>query len=517
MKIVFKAENSEQPMSFLEQNPYLLKLCLLVMFVLAALLRQHELHVPGDLLEREYTSAIFARAYYFTRNADVEDWRREIAIITKNQQPVLEPPLLEYLVSLIYQMMGKEEIFYARYLTNAFWLIGGLTMYSIAKHFLTTDVAIIATAYYLFVPKGIIISRSFQPDSLMMMMFLLSLYLVIRYFERPTTSHLVLASCIAGITLVLRPLVLFSIFCVFIVLSIHKKQSWKNILDIPLITFTSLSLLPLALYYGYGIVFAGFMRWKLETSFMPHLLTKRGFWQGWFELGTDIVGQFALILAIIGFFILQNKMLQHLVIGLAIGYLIFGIAFTYHIHTHGYYHIQLFPLIGLCIAPLVAGTLRALIQMSGKTWLIPVSAVIAVMLYFSHKEVRENLYSFHFEDLSIAREIGALVHHSPRTVFVAHYYGIPLEYYGEFSGAAWPVSVDDPFYRPPSASALSVEERMDALGFIPEYFVVTNFELYDRIHTDLRIYLERECSRRVATSSYLIYSSCQITAGKDMH
>jgi hypothetical protein len=57
-----------------------------------------------------------------------------------------------------------------------------------------------------------------------------------------------------------------------------------------LIIFSGVSLLPAAVYYGYGIVFAGFMRWKVSTSFMPHLLTKRDFWLGWFQLGTSVAG-----------------------------------------------------------------------------------------------------------------------------------------------------------------------------------------------------------------------------------
>ena len=105
--------------------------------------------------------------------------------MTKDQQPVLEPPVVEYLVSSIYRIMGREDISYSRYLTNLFWLIGGIFMYLIAKKLLSTDAAVIATAYYLFVPMGVIISRSFQPDSLMMMLYLISLYLIVDYFKTP--------------------------------------------------------------------------------------------------------------------------------------------------------------------------------------------------------------------------------------------------------------------------------------------------------------------------------------------
>jgi hypothetical protein len=75
-----------------------LKICLFVLFFLAALIRLKDMKAPGHLLDREYTSAIFARAFYFTNNNDLEAWRRDIAVTTRNQQPVLEPPVVEYLV-----------------------------------------------------------------------------------------------------------------------------------------------------------------------------------------------------------------------------------------------------------------------------------------------------------------------------------------------------------------------------------------------------------------------------------
>jgi 4-amino-4-deoxy-L-arabinose transferase-like glycosyltransferase len=43
--------------------------------------------------------------------------------------------------------------------------------------FLSTGAALVSTAFYLFAPLGILLSRSFQPDALMMLMFLVSLFL----------------------------------------------------------------------------------------------------------------------------------------------------------------------------------------------------------------------------------------------------------------------------------------------------------------------------------------------------
>ncbi len=503
------AQISQPQTSIFEQHPFWLKPCLVLIFLLAALIRFNEIRAPGHLLDREYTSAIFARAFYFMSNDFVDDWRRNIAVTTMNQQPVLEPPLVEYLVSLIYRVIGREEIYYARYLTGAFWLIGGIYMYLITKKLVSTDAALFATLYYLFVPMGVIISRSFQPDSLMMMLFLASLYLLVRYFESGEEKFLLEASVVTAITLLLRPLVLFSIFFAFLALSLQKKGSWRKIIDRSLIIFSSVSLLPAAIYYGYGIVFAGFMRWKVSTSFMPYLLTKRDFWLGWFQLGINVVGAAFLIAAIIGFFLLPNQTARSLIIGLAISYLIFGVVFTYHIHTHPYYHIQLFPVIAICAATCFASLVNTLRSSSLKFWPVPVILSVCIVLYFAYRAERDSLYQDRMEDPKLAWQIGEIIGHSPRTVFVSRYYGIPLEYYGEFGGAPWPVRIEDPFYRKPGEQERSVQERIDQLGFTPEYFVITYFDLYQRLHQDLQAYLESKCSERVEAKDYLIYSQCQ--------
>jgi 4-amino-4-deoxy-L-arabinose transferase-like glycosyltransferase len=484
------------------------------MFLLAALIRRDDIMALGHLLDREFTAAIFARAFYFMGNDEVEDWRRDIAMTTKNQQPILEPPLLDYMISLIYRVVGREELHLARYLTGAFWLIGGVFMFLIAQKLLSIGEAVAATAYYLFVPMGIIISRSIQPDSLMMMFFLISLYLLMLYFEFPTTKRLLLAAILTGITLLLRPLVVFAIFCAFLAFSIHRNQGWKKLIDRPLIVFSVVSLLPSALYYGYGIVFADFMRWKISSSFMPYLLLKTDFWLGWFNNVAGVAEITPLLLALAGFSLLKQQPARYLVIGLTVAFMVFSVAFTYHIHTHPYYHIQLFPIVGLCLAPIVTGIGGSLRHSVGKAWWVPVAAIFLLAVYFAHREVRESLYRYHFENPAMAREIGWIVQHSPRTVYVAHHYGLPLLYFGELGGTDWPVRIEDEFYRRPDARELSVQERLDGLGFIPEYFVITNFDLYNRKHQDLQVYLQNNCSLLAETSAYLIYANCQSVSVK---
>ncbi len=98
-----------------------------------------------------------------------------------------------------------------------------------------------------------------------------------------------------------------------------------------------------------------------------------------------------------------------------------------------------------------------------------------------------------------------MVDHSSRVVHVAREYGLPLEYYGEFSGAFWPKSIESELYRSPGSRPLSIEERVENLGFNPEYFVITDFNAFQRRHPDLKGYLESNCSLIAESERYLIY------------
>jgi len=238
--MMYNVDTTQQSTGFFDRNPIWLKACLCVMFLSAALIRWDEIKAPGHLIEREYNSAIFARAFYIEEIESVETWRKNNAIATRETLPLLEPPLTEYLVSLIYRVVGREEISYARYLTGLFWLVGGLFMYKITRMLTSVDAALLAD-------------------------------------------------------------------------------------------------------------------------------------------------------------------------------------------------------------------------------------------------------------------------------------GLPLEYYGEFSGIPWPVSIDDPFYRHPGERALSVQERIDSLGFTPDYFVITQFDHLYRKHRDLKTYLEASCIPLVQTDQYLVYGSCTNAEWAEIH
>lgn len=496
----------------LSQNvrPWMLPAILIVIFFLAAAVRLYKLpEQPGVLVDRDYTSAIIARDFFFQQSDNVTPWRKEMAHLLNENQPLLEPPVTEFVVSLLYSAAAGEHVWLARAVTSLFWLIGGVFFYRLAKMVVRKEAAVFATMYYLFVPSGVLISRSFQPDALMMLTFLASLFAILKYYQQPSWTKLAAAAGITGLTVVHRPLVLFTLLAAFVALGISQRGIRKSLFHRQAVSFFVIGLLPTALYYGYGVFIEDFFRWKLETSFRPYVLFHSGFWIGWLDGLLEVLGMTALIGALVGLPVLRRGLSRALLVGLGIGYVAFGLLFTVHIHTHSYYHAQLIPVVAMPLGATVALTVRWLRAKWKAYWRLLALGILALAMFSSFQEVRGRLGKQVVEREEVAKEIGALVNHSRRVVFVSPYYGLALQYNGELTGSYWPLSMTYRLYKDPDGHR-SVEDRLTALGFVPEYVVITDFPFFNTYHSDLKQYLIKNCSPLAETSEYLIYHSCNI-------
>ncbi len=328
-----------------------ISLTLIFLFALAARLYRVESHslIPA----REFHSAFFARSFYYEHADAVEEWQKLAARTSKERLGTLEPPVLEILVAIIYGIVGGEQLWIAKMLTAIFWVASGFFFHKIALRIMPAIAAVFATGFYLLVPLGIITSRSFQPESLMMMLFMVSLLAIVRYYEQPSSTRLFAAASLTGVCLLIKPLPIFILFAVFAGLALYRHGTWKKIIDRSSIFFVALSLSPTILYYGYGIFAEGFLFWKVGDSFRPWLLLHQEYWLGWYDLAVVGVGFTALIAALLGVPLQRKGLARTLVVALWLGYFAFGLVFNFHIHTHGYYHVQLIPIVALSFGPII--------------------------------------------------------------------------------------------------------------------------------------------------------------------
>jgi 4-amino-4-deoxy-L-arabinose transferase-like glycosyltransferase len=464
----------------------------------------YHLDAPGVLIDREYLSAIIARDFYMQSSDTVAPWRVHVAHVTREKLPYLEPPVTEWLVSVIDRVVDGERLWPAHLLTSLLWVIGGVFFYAVGRSLVSTEAALVGAAYYLLCPFGILVSRSFQPDSLMMLLFLGSVLGIVRYHERPTTSRLIVTAIITGVAILYRPLILFACVGAFVVPAVQRLRAGRHVLEHTLL-FLTIGLSPALLYYGYGTIVAGHFGWKLESSFQPWLLMHREYWTGWSTLAVDATGLLMIAAALLGAPMLRVGLPRAIVFGLGAGYIVFGLLFTMHIHTHGYYHAQLVPIAALAAGPVITLILRRLQDSVHRWWgwMAPVALVLALTAAGA-REVRSELGRQRFESPAVAGQIGSIVNHSSRVVFLAPYYGMPLQYYGEFTGAYWPRSITY-YLRRRGEPELTVEQRLGKLGFEPEYFVITAFPEFKRNHLDLQEYLAQHWTLAAESKDYLIY------------
>jgi hypothetical protein len=494
---------------------------------------------------RQYQQAHIARGYYYENNDKVAEWQKKIAMLNQERMGfVLEPRIVETLAVYAYRATGGERLWIPRMFSSMFWMIGGLFLFLIAKKIASEGAALVAAAFYLFLPFGISSSRSFQPDPLMVAMIIISIYAVLQYFENPSAKRLVIASLLPAFSIFVKPYSIFLVFITFLVNSLFNNGLRKTVFNVHSYVFAVISLLPMALYYFSALLSdVGYMREHAQNSFVPHIMANAYFWKDWFTLIGDVIGYVPFFLGFLGLFLVRPGFSRVFLGALWTGYVIFGIAATHHIHTHNYYHMQFIPVVALSLAPVwdrfmksvsskqyakffaAAAVIFALSVLSSAGTNLSVweddhaglnkkfrtlRSVIGLNPEFKHF-VMDNFEKEHHN----AEEIGEIVGHSANTIFLTRDYGRALAYHGELSGLPWPTQASllerkERGLRIPPKEELfnpdyfTVRTHDKYIKYAPDYFIITYFYEYER-QTDLKEFLTHNFSVIGKNEGYLIF------------
>lgn len=510
--ISLKVENWFQKYRMLYNHPKRLVWGILVLlFLLAFIVRVRHIDHSRHVAEVQFRSALIARSFYFRLTDSIPEWRKQANDNSIRNLNTKEPPITELLVAIGYKLLGEENLRFPRLLTSLYWLVGSVFLYNIARDWVSGQGAIIAAAYYLFIPLGVILSISFQPDSLMIMLFIISLYAILNYYKKTNWNMLARAAILSGIAILVKPLIVFAITSAFLGPALYRGSGLRQFLDKKMIVFLAISYLPGVLYYGYGIFFTGDLMQQVEWSFLPELLLTKAYWRDWMRTALNVVGLTPLLAGFLGIPLAQRGVFRAFLVGLWGGYILFGLVFAYHIRYAGYYHAQLIPIVALSFTSLASLLIRQIHQaMNVWHWSLFYIAAVFLLLFVNLRNVNELIWlSSEVENEEIAIEIGEIVHHSQSVVYVAAYYGRPLEYYAELTGGYWPRRISDHDLALGKNQSLSVEDRLANLGFTPEYFVITAMGEYERNHEDLKDYLSNHCRLVKSNKQFIIYNFCQ--------
>lgn len=484
-------------------------LLLLFIFLSAFTVRIYNVDAPPLDFQptRQYRSYLLTRAYYYESTDSVSESDKQIARAAKPF--LLEPPITEYIVSVLYRWYGGERFFIPRLMSIFYWLIAAAVLYLLAKDLISHDAGIIAVVFFLFLPFGIIASRSFQPDPLMIMMFVASIYAVFKYYMKPAHYRFALLCVLSALAILIKPLCIFPIFGAFFAMRVPSRDISKIFFQRDLYIFGAVSVILCVIYYSYGIFIAGFLEAQAQYSFIPSLLIHPTYWKKWFLLASYVIGKWSIIFALIGVLLVRTELQKSFLIGLWIGYFIFGLVFTYHIHTHDYYHLMLIPIVALSLG-VIASVILGLLAQNGRIWQFAFWLLFLFSILLSIRETLPSLDDSGFSSqVKKYEEIGELVNHSSNTLILDDAYGNGLMYHGRIGspdGWLWPHSSEFKFNAKIGIPYLSGKELLDKwiMEISPEYFIASYVDDLKK-QQSLKEELDAKYPKVVETPDYVIY------------
>jgi 4-amino-4-deoxy-L-arabinose transferase-like glycosyltransferase len=131
------------------------------------------------------------------------DWRGSSSGMVEG-----EFPLFTYSVALLYRLFG-EHVEFARLLNLIFFALTMLVLFKLGKRLFDTPTALLAIAIYAFNPLAATFDHSFQPDSLLALATITTLYSFWRWCETGAISHLALSAVSLSIAILIKPLNLY--------------------------------------------------------------------------------------------------------------------------------------------------------------------------------------------------------------------------------------------------------------------------------------------------------------------
>ncbi len=459
---------------------------------------------------RQLFSALKARGIYYQSAPHIPDWQRDLAVRQWKSMATIEPPVLENLVAWTYGLAGRDDFGVARVYTSLAWVLGGAAIYALARRLTSAAGGATAAAFYLFLPYGIIASRSFQPDPFMVALIAGFAWAWWHWFERRSWGWAVAAGLLGGLAVFFKSIAVFFVAGAFAGVALGVL-GWRQALRNGQAWLAGgLIVLPTALYTVYGLVVAGYLGQQFGGRLIPHYLIDPLFYLRWEGKINAVIGHIPLALGLLGAWMFTQRPARALVLGLWGGYLAYGLVFNYHNSTHDYYQLPLIAVTALSLAPLGDALARAWQGQWRARWaqaLLP-GLLIFVLLAVSY-DVRRTLRRVDYRPLAgayaaLGEQIAALGGRDA-VVALTDDYGYSLAYWAWLNADTWPSLGDLSYYAMlRSDQPQSFAQLFESLAAGNSFFVVSDFEELAR-QPELAAYLAANFPVFAQTPGFMVY------------
>lgn len=448
---------------------------------------------------RQLLSALKARGIYYQTLTNVPVEQREFAIQQWKFRASVEPEFFERVVALTYRFTG-EQVWVARIYSSAFWIIGGVFLYLLARELVSSQGALTSLAFYLFLPYAVIASRSFQPDPLMVMLIIIFWWAVYKWStplpmgEGPGVRDgvrgwlfAILAGLSGGFAIFIKFVAAFFVIGGGLGAVLGRESLRETVRRPQVYVMSVLGILPGAAYLIYGLWIAGYLGQQFGGRFIPSLFLSPSYYLGWIDMLNLVIGPAPLMLGLLGLFFLEKEKLRFM-LGLWAGYALFGLTFNYHISSHDYYSLPLIPIVALSLAPLADSLFTQLAELTSSPRLpafrlLPSRLLLFCLLLFG---LLASLWSLRAEmkavdyrpEAKMWAEIGEKVRDN-NLAGLTQDYGSRLAYWGWMNLTAWPASGDLTYHEDLRGAQLDFEKRFEDISK-KDYFLVTDFDELER-------------------------------------
>ena len=451
---------------------------------------------------RQLFSALKARGIYYQYATNVPAATRRQAI-SLGDVGIVEPPVLENIVAQTYRLTG-EHIWIGRIYSSFFWVIAGLALFLLIREFASTSAAMVGTLFYLFVPFGVFASRAFMPDPLMVCLIIFTLWALFRWQNTSSWKWAIAFGLFAGASLFVKNVSAFIIVGGFAGVILGIRGLKHSIRDLQVWVMGVLLILPVGIYMLYGMLKLN-MAGQFALRFFPNMWIDPAFYFRWaFTVNADI-GWTATLLAALSIFLADPKRERPLLVGMWVGYLLFGMTFSYHFFTHDYYQLPFIPVVAISMSPgLRLFFERFFDRSSGIFPRLILTAVVligvAIPVWYARDLIVNSDYS---NEPKFWAQIGDKLGHDGGVIGLTQDYGYRLAYWGWQGEANWFTSADIGLrYLAGQNVDLLKTFKQDTAG--KKYFLVTMFGELDKEPT-VKDLLYKNYSIYAQTDEYVIF------------
>ena len=445
---------------------------------------------------RQLHSALIARGMYYQKVTGIPEWQRDMAVRQWKEEDVLEPQLFERIVASTYLLAG-EHVWIARIYSSVFWVLGGLALFLLTRRIASDAGGLIALLYYLFLSFGIIASRSFQPDPLMVALVLTSIWSFYGWLHEDSWKRTIITGLLGGLSIFVKPMAAFFLLGAysFTILAQHSlKDTLKN-KKVWVIAF--LSILPIGFYLLDGLFIRGFLSVKSSLRFFPQLWVDPKFYIRWYNMIGNTMGSGAFLISLLGIFLFKGRD-RWLMVGLWIGYFVYCMTFAYFIGTHNYYQLPLVIIISMSFS-MVAKTIFDRIKENNVSLITPrffIEVFIIIGIAPSIWDARVTLVRDDYRnDAQFWQNLGEILGHTSTVVGITHDYGHRLAYFGWQESDTWLLTGDIKL-RDLGNVNLDLDKKLSEALENHQYFVVTLFNQFE----------SQPDVKKMLTENYAIYA-----------